>query len=258
MQNDKNSKTFKYDARFAISDFFVDIIIPFRDETAKLIDLVNSIFEKIRKPRCQIYLVDDASKNKKFLSNFSKIEGVHLIQFDRPVGFGACVNEAVKQTKSNVFCVMHSDTKVIEPNFLWNLCEDFYKLKNSNIATICSVTNNPMNKKLSFLQKEESCNDLPQLFKETNSPFICTLVNKQIFNILGGFPEYPLCWYEQELFGDKCRKADFKQGYSKKSFIFHSGGATITKLVNENGYNLEILKQNLMQYENDRKKFIIG
>ncbi len=258
MQNENNSKTFKYDARFTVSDFFVDIFIPFRDQTFKVIDLLNSIFEKVRKPRCEIYLIDDGSKNKKFLSNFSKIDGVHLIQFDRSVGFGACVNEAAKQSKASVFCVMHSDTKVTEPNFLWNLCEDFYKLKKMNIASISSVTNNPMNKKLDFLTQEQSQEDSPQIFKQVNSPFICTLVNKQIFNILGGFPEYPLCWYEQELFGDKCRKAGFAQAYSKRSYVYHDGGATITKLVNENGSYLETLKHNLIQYEHDRKKFLVS
>lgn len=258
MQDNLKGKTFKYQARFSVTDFFVDIIIPFRDENSRVIELLQSIFEKVKKPRCEIYLVDDASKNKSFITNFTKTTGVHLIQFDRPVGFGAAVNEGIRQSKSSVACVMHSDTKVVEPNFLWNLCNDFYKLRNENIATICSVTNNPMNSRLKFLQKNQSAELPPEKFTDTNSPFICTLINKQIFNILGGLPEYPLCWYEHELFGDKCRKAGFSQFYSNSSFVYHEGGSTITKLVNENNSYMELLKNNLKVYEQDRKKFLVS
>ena len=258
MQENSTNKTFKYQARFSVTDFFVDIVIPFRDQNAQVLELLQSIFEKVRNPRCQIYLVDDASKNKSFISSFSKTQDVHLIQFDKPVGFGAAVNEGVRQTKSSVVCIMHSDTKVIEPNFLWNLCDDFYKLRNENIASICSVTNNAMNSRLKFMQKNQSVSNAPEKFVDTNSPFICTLINKQIFNILGGLPEYPLCWYEHELFGDKCKKAEFSQYYSNSSYIYHEGGSTITKLVNEKNSYMEILKNNLRVYEQERKKFLVG
>jgi len=182
--------------------------------------------------------------------------GFELVQFDKPVGFGAAINAGMKQCTSSTVCIMHSDTKVVEPNFLWNLCQDMIKIKDKNVASICSVTNNPMNNKYECLTRNGSTEESLEFFTELNSPFICTLVNRQLFNIVGGFPEYPLCWYEQELFGDKIRKAQLRQAYSKSSYIYHEGGSTIKKLINDNKRNMDILKNNFSLYEQDKKKFV--
>lgn len=257
IENTKDRYTFKYNIKNFYNDISVDIVIPFRDGDAQLVDLVNSIFEKVRRPNVEIYLVDDGSQNQKFLNNFAKTAGIHLIQFDKSVGFGAAVNAGVSQCKNSIVCIMHSDTKVVEPNFLYNLCKDMMKLKDHKVASISSVSNNPMSKKLHFLKKSKSIDIDPEFFDDINSPFFCTLVNKQIFELCKGFPEYPLCWYEQELLGDKFKKAGFRQAYSNRSYIYHKGGATITRLVNENKKNMDVLKSNYLKYEKDRMPFII-
>jgi len=255
-----DSNNNRYNYKYSIKNFYnsisIDLVIPFRDENNRVITLLNSIFEKIKRPHLEIYLVDDASKNKSFISNFSNIPGVHLIQFDKPVGFGAAVNTAIEQCKNQAVCVMHSDTVIIEPNCLINLCEDMLSLKDRNVACISAVTDNPMNKKLDCMKFAKSEDSPPVIFENLNSPFICTLVNKQIFELCHGFPEYPLCWYEHELLGDKLKKVGFKQAYSKRSFVHHEGGSTITKLVNADKRNLDILKSNFDRYENDKKIFI--
>ena len=255
-ENIKDRYTFQYNVRNFYNDIFVDIVIPFRDGNAQLVDLINSIFEKVKRPGVEIYLVDDGSNNKAFLNNFAKISSVHLIQFDKPVGFGAAVNAGISQCKNSTVCIMHSDTKVIEPNFLYNLCKDMIKLKDQNVASISAITNNPMSKKLDVLKRSKSEDIDPELLNNVNSPFFCTLINKQIFELCKGFPEYPLCWYEQELLGDKLKKAGFKQAYSNRSYIYHAGGATITRLVNQNKKNMEVLKNNYVRYEKDRAPFI--
>lgn len=245
-------KIFKYNITAGISDFTVDVVIPFRDQGNKVGRLVESLLQKINKPKIRINLIDDGSKNKEFVTMFSKIPNLSFHQFDVSRGFGAAVNYGVKNAKSSVVCVMHSDVIVTEPNFLQNLCHDYFKLKDQKIATISSVTNNPMSEKLSVIKRMSSDDAPPQIFTDAFSPFICTLVHKQIFELCGGLPEYPLCWYEGDAFGQKIKKINYRQAYSFRSFVQHEGGATIKNLLSEDPVKKLILKDN---YENYKKSF---
>lgn len=242
-------KTFKYSINTNIQDFFVDIVIPFRDQCNKVCNLVESLLQKVKTPKIRIILVDDASKNKEFVNFFKPFQNISHLQFKTPIGFGAAVNHGVKKAESSVVCIMHNDVNITEPMFLNNMCKDFFSLQKDNVASICSVTNNPMSEKLSVIKRQSSENAEPFILNNCFSPFICTLVHKQLFEVCGGLMELPLCWYEDHFFGEKIRKIGYKQAVSNKSFVQHEGGVTIKHLINEDPTRKNILKENFLLFK---------
>jgi len=231
------------------TDFHVDIIIPFKDQYEHLTKLIESILRFVRYPRYNIHLADDNSKNKTFLSSFEKVQGFHTHRFDEDMGFGKIINNVVAKTKSNIVCVMHSDTEVVEPAFLWNITKAMLELKNERVAQVSSVCENPMSKECNFLKKTKSEDIPPIIIDDSYLPFFCTVFSKLVFQKLGGLPEHPYCWYEDMIFAQKLKKWGYKQAYAPNSFIKHAGGKTIKSLVNENPKILEKIKNNARLYK---------
>jgi glycosyltransferase involved in cell wall biosynthesis len=244
-----NPKTFKYNITAGISNFTIDIVIPFRDQANKVCRLIENLYQKVTKPKIRLHLIDDGSKNKEFVNLLPKLPNLITHQFSKPKGFGAAVNYGIKCAQSPLVCIMHSDVIVTEPNFLQNLYNDFLKIKDQRVATISSVTDNPMSEKLFMIKKNGSEDVPPQYFTDVYSPFICTLVHKQIYELCGGLAEYPLCWYEGEIFGSKIKKINYRQAYSLRSFVQHEGGATIRHLLTENPSMKKILKDNYEKFK---------
>ena len=244
-----NSKSFKFDISLNVSNFFVDIIIPFKEQYGLLIKVVESLLSKVYRPMYNLHLVDDGSKNSNFINNFAKYPNIKTHRLEKSKGFGAAVNFGLSKCESNLVCVMHSDTLVTEANFLYNLCKDFIYLKNNKVATVCSVTNNTMSKTHDMIKTDKSESKNPEFFDEVASPLICTLLNKQIIELCGGIPEYPLCWYEAESLAHKINIIGYKQAYSPSSFVYHHGGATIRSILNESPGKKKILVENYETYK---------
>ncbi len=232
----------------------IDVIIPYSGQHAKTISLVESFLLKVRNVDYKLLLVNDGKKNDGFEDIFKSLNNIELHSTGFSKGFGAAVNFGVAKSTSDLCCVMHNDTVVEDPNFLKILLDDLIKCSDKSVVTISSVTNNPMNSKLDFMKKGLSENSPPALFNaDVYSPFICTLFYKKIFVDLGGFPEYPFCWFEGDLLGEKIIKDGYRQAYSNSSYIYHVGGGTIKNLINSNVLVKDALKNNYLVYQKDRE-----
>lgn len=248
----KSTKTYKYAKPLVSmeSDFYVNIIIPFRQEYNLVLNLYENIVRFVKYPRYQITLVDDGSKNKTFLNAFEKIKSVSIIRNDKSIGFAASVNQAVEQSKTDFICVMHSDTVVVEQNYLWNLAKSLIDLKEQKVAFISSVTDNPMSKECAFLKKTSSTEDKPVIIGENEFlPFICTMFSKPVFDNIGGFYPFPNCWFEDKLLAKKINKTDYKMAYCPSSFVRHIGGSTIKSMISTDKSFVEKIKSNHAIYQ---------
>jgi GT2 family glycosyltransferase len=231
------------------SNFSVDVIIPFRNQYDKVIQLVEQLIRTVTYPIFNIVLVDDGSTNKFFTSSLSKIPNCKIIQNDSTLGFGASVNKAVMASKTDFVCVMHSDTQVVQKNFLWNLAKNLSNHKDKKVAAVSAVTNNPMSKDCKFLQRHEASNEpIEILASDQYLPLFCCMISKPVFMKVGKLPEFPFCWYEDRFFAKSIYANGYALAFDPSVFVFHTGGATVTELVNEGKKHLEIIKNNRNLY----------
>lgn len=232
----------------------VDIIIPFYKNYGQTVSLVETIFRRIKNVDFNIVLVNDGVKNNQFEQMFKDLKKIKIVNLSCPKGFGACVNKGLEYCNNDLVVVMHNDVHINDNNFLINLIKDLIGLSNKKVVSVSSSTNNFMNKKFKEFETNEAKADPPFIFEQkTLSPFICTIFFKNIIQQIGGFPEYPICWFEGDLVGLKLLAKGFKQALSKKSFVLHDGGGTILNILNENQANKELIKKNYEKFCMDRK-----
>jgi GT2 family glycosyltransferase len=232
------------------SSFTVDLIIPFREQYALVVKLLEQLMRMITYPVYNIILVDDCSANKNFVNSLTKIKNVKVIQNETPIGFGASVNKAVNQSKTDFICVMHSDTEITQKNFLWILAKTLSEQKSQKVAAVSAVTDNPMSKECSFLQKVEASNEPLQILSENQHlPFFCIMFSKPVFVKLGGLSEFPYCWYEDKIFAKQIHLAGYRMAYDPSCFVKHVGGATVMHLINKDKSILETIKKNKILYQ---------
>lgn len=232
----------------------VDIIIPSRGEFGRCIDLVSSIFKLVKNVDYNIILIIDGKEASNLQSIFKKTPRIKVISTGKEVGFGAAVNLGVKNSSSELCCVMHNDIQIHDPNFLHNLAKDLLSLKSKKVVSISSVTNNPMNKKLDFMIASKAEDVAPVIIQQNCLPFICNMFYKKAYLYVGGLPEYQYCWFECDLFADKLQKNEMKQAVCRRSYVQHEGGITILKLLNKNPSVKATLKENLKLYQAEKKK----
>lgn len=235
-------------------NYYVDIVVPFHGEYHLVIKLVESIIRLVRLPKYQIVLVDDGSRSPNIEQTFSKMEGVKVIRHEKPMGFAACVNMAVRASKTDFICVMHSDVEVTQPNALLNLSQALLNFKNEKVAFVSAKTNNPMSKECGFLKAgEPEAGSCEVLTADQYLPFYCTMFSRPVFMKLGGFYEFPYCWFEDKLLSKKCHAAGYRMAYDPQTFVKHHGGSTIKTLVNSDPTILDKIKANYANYQDELK-----
>lgn len=236
------------------TSFSVDIIIPFHGEYHLVVRLVESILRLVKYPRYKIILVDDASKSPNIQQSFEKLQGIQVIRHDRQAGFAAAVNTGVRASESDFVCVLHSDVEVVEQNVFWNLARGLHNLKNEKVAFISATTENPMSKDCAFLRNTSSTADSPSIIDtEQYLPFFCTMFSRPVFIKLGGFFEFPYCWFEDKLIAKKCHAHGYRMAYHPGAHVRHNGGVTLKSLVNGDRSILDKIKSNYASYLNELK-----
>jgi GT2 family glycosyltransferase len=232
------------------SNFYVDVIIPFRNQYDKVIGLVEQLTRSVTYPSFNIVLVDDGSQNKFFSQGLNRIKNCKIIKNDVSVGFGASVNKAVMESKTDFICIMHSDTQVMQKNFLWNLAKSLSNNKDKKLAAVSAVTNNPMSKDCLFLKKQEATADPVEfLAPDQYLPLFCCMISRPVFLKVGKLPEFPLCWYEDRFFAKALNSHGYTLAYDPSVYVGHLGGVTVADVVRENPKNLEVLKNNRNLYQ---------
>jgi GT2 family glycosyltransferase len=214
----------------------VEIIIPFHDEHAKVLNLVNDIFATVATNRYLITLVDDGSANSSFVSQLKskKIAGVRFLGHEKCKGFGAAVNTALKNPFNvNIpyVLIMHSDVRLHDLNWLFRLGTTLYNMKTKGVKMVTPLTNNPVADVPSLIGKHGEIGD-DSVLSEGFIPMYCALAHRQLFQKVGLFMECPYAGTEVEEFAWRMRKNGFTQGVCGSSWVHHDGGATLEKFKN--------------------------
>lgn len=100
----------------------VSIIIPTRNAAQLVQNCVQSIYQLTTYKNFEILLVDNGSDNAVALDLFRELERQHdnfrVIQDGRPFNYSALNNNAVKQAKGDLVCLLNNDIEVITPEWL--------------------------------------------------------------------------------------------------------------------------------------------
>lgn len=210
----------------------VEIIIPFHNEQAKVISLINDIFMTVQKNRYLITLVDDGSGNKDFTRELEKkkIAGLRYLTHEECKGFGAAVNTALKNpfTKDIPFvAVLHSDVRIRDQNWLFNLGQSLSSLKESGVKMVSALTDNPLVEN-EFLKANHNENKKDHVLTDGFLPMYCVLSHRDLYNRVGFLDEYPYAGGEAEDFAIRMKKLGFKQGVCGTSWVHHEGRGTLS------------------------------
>lgn len=212
----------------------VEIIIPFYNEQAKVINLVNDIFNTVQKNRYIITLVDDGSVNKSFVEQLQKkkVEGLRFLKNDKCKGFGASVNNALNNPfrKDIPFvAILHSDVRVQDQNWLFNLGQSLAIMKENNVKMVSAMTDNPTVDSSDLKAKKGQTRE-DKILEDSFLPMYCVLANRELFNRVGFLHECPYAGVETEEFAIRMEKSGYKQGVCGKSWVQHEGRGTLKQL----------------------------
>jgi O-antigen biosynthesis protein len=99
----------------------VSIVIPTRDKVDLLRRCVASILE-LTTYRCyEIVIVDNQSSEASTLEYLSEVEGHHrvrVLKHDLPFNYSRMNNDAVRQCRGDLICLLNNDVEVITPDWL--------------------------------------------------------------------------------------------------------------------------------------------
>jgi len=226
--------------RTVVADSFnmqpVEIIIPFYNQSTKVVNLIQDIFLTVQRNRYLITLVDDGSKNPDFIKQLEekKIPGLRFIIHEKNSGFGAAVNNALRYPFSdniNWVCILHSDVRISDANWLYNLGTSMNKLKSKGVKMIAPLTNNPVvDNPLLKADKATYKDDI--ILTEGFLPFYCVFAHRQLFNTVGLLPEYPYAGVEVEVYAKAMKEKGFFQAVCNSSWVQHEGRGTLKHLDN--------------------------
>jgi GT2 family glycosyltransferase len=244
----------------------VDIIVPFHGEHDRVAKLLESIFFTVRTNRYRVTLVDDASPNSVFHTQFSKVPGVYAIRNDKQIGFGASVNKAIAHTAApiisakgqkilppNYICIIQSDVVVESNTWLSKLGETLQELKDHGVKMVSPLTDNPVvNDDRLKAGKNELREDTVAL-SSGFLPMYCVLCHRELFKRIGKLKELPYAGGEAEEFAFRMKQNGFRQAVCGQSWVHHDGRATLSKYDNDKKVQ-EILRKAAYQVPQQPKK----
>lgn len=227
----------------------VDIVIPYHGQDAKVLRLIKSILFFTRINPIQIWLVDDASPNKAFVTSWKHTPRVNTLQLSEQIGFGGALKVGFEYTTAPWVVFMHSDCEVREPNWLLEMGRSLLTLKSEGVRMVSPRTNNP-GEDVDPALKGEKGEDLPDAILEKGSflPLYCAMCHRELFGRINGFiQEYPYGWFEDQELAHRMQYFRFKQAVCGKSWIYHEGGKTVKEVWRGNPKVQKIMEENNRQ-----------
>ncbi|CAL4869179.1 hypothetical protein MMA231_03470 (plasmid) [Asticcacaulis sp. MM231] len=99
----------------------ISIIIPTRDRVDILRICLNSLFELTTYPRLEVIVVDNGSTDQETLAYLEQVQGengVVILRDDSPFNFSALNNRAVQKAHGDYVCLMNNDIEILTPDWL--------------------------------------------------------------------------------------------------------------------------------------------
>lgn len=212
----------------------VEIIIPFHNHQASVMNLIDSIFRTVITNRYLITLVDDGSNFKDFREALVKGKmlqnGVRYLKLDKQKGFSAAINYALANPPpQNIpyVCIMQSDTKAEHLNWLENLGEALLNLKDKKVKMVAPMTNNSLVFQKVFQREINDPQNDDTVINDAFIPMYCFMCHRELFKHIGLLREFPYAGTECEEFAIRMTSRGFFQGLCGSSWIHHEGRLTL-------------------------------
>ncbi len=195
----------------------------------------------------RITLIDDGSPNDTFGKRLND-EGdkgmLRCVRSEHQKGFGAALRLGYENTQQPWILVMHSDTRVDEPNWMVRLGESLLRFKETDptVKLISSRTNNPgaghepqLKATKPLVAAPNAKRDPDIVLKEGFVPLYSAMFHRELFKHIGGFiKEYPFGYYEDEELGWRMRAYGYRQAICGASWVYHDAGATVNSVCKAN------------------------
>lgn len=99
----------------------VSVIIPTRDACDILRSCVQSVLHLTQYPHLELIIVDNQSREPEtlaYLDELSRHPAVRVLRHDQPFNYSAINNEAARQARGELLCLLNNDVTVISPDWL--------------------------------------------------------------------------------------------------------------------------------------------
>jgi GT2 family glycosyltransferase len=232
----------------------VTIIIPTKNRVEMLMPCLNTLLSMTTYKNFDVLIVDNGSDNPEMLSYLDSLtdKRIEILVWAEPYNWSKLNNFAVSQTDSEILCFLNDDTRILAPIWLSEMVAATYapgagaigaKLLYphgaiQHIGVISHRGNNghlhkglpahlPGYHGLAMLSHENSC--------VTGA---CMVVRRQLFDEVGGFPEYLSHNYNDVAFCLELRRRNYFNIVACRAQLQHFEGVTRTKSNSEEGMRL--------------------
>lgn len=183
----------------------VTLIIPTRDRADLLKKCLDSIEKQTIYSNLEILIVDNDSKEKATLELFERAEktGHRVLSHPGEFNFSQIINSAVRETSSDLVCVLNNDVEALSPNWLSCLVQHATK---PDVAVAGSLLTYPNGKiqhagiALGFsgvathvfkgkTSSELSGSVTATCFEVSAVTFACAAFRRDVFDQIGGLDE---------------------------------------------------------------------
>ena len=233
----------------------VTVIVPFHGYYAGVVNIVDQIFNKNSYQNFQLILGDDGSPNKSFTTRFEKFPNTLVIKQEKHKGFGGIINSCLKNCKTELFVILHSDVEIIEYSWLKQLVDSYYKIEDrSKLGFILLPSDNTTvkNKCLDY-----NCSDIHDKFMKiegSHIPLYCAMGNLSMVRKIGLFREYPYGYFEDQEYYNRMNKNGYISYVNRATWVRHQGMKTFEEIFAQDPSAIQKVKDNYNLLQKDLGK----
>jgi GT2 family glycosyltransferase len=223
---------------------YVDIIIPFYGQYARVSRLLESIFRHTFSHVYRVFLVDDCSPNSEFINTLSQTQHpIYTTRNSNQLGFGGALYEGFKKSEETNqelrtqgkqdyphVLFMQSDCLVEDVDWLKGLSVSLEKLRTQGVKMVSPRTDNPLGgDPRQEGHKGTTVEDV--VLDSDHLSLYCFMCHRELFRHIGGFlKSYPYGSYEDEELAYRMKFYGYKQAVCGNSWVRHTGQATLRQL----------------------------
>lgn len=197
----------------------------------------------------EIYVADNASTDGSISFLKNNYPTIHVIQNSSNGGYAKGYNEALKNVKADIFCLLNSDVEVTE-NWLNPIIQAFESIPKASVIQpkildllkpdhfeyagaaggFIDRLGYPFCRGRIFQHLEQDTgqyNDTIEIFWATGA---CMFVKREVFRSLGGFDTDYFAHQEEVDFCWRAKNKGHKIYYVGNSKVYHLGGSTLSNM----------------------------
>ena len=201
-------------------------------------------------------IINNNSNNEivNYLESISNYQGVKIFSNKENLSFSIANNKAVKEAKGEWIVFLNSDT-IPQKDWLDNMIECAEKNKADIVGARMYFPHTEIIQHAGIIQRDdgifthrfynEQAKDHPEIMQDCEMPVTaaCMLINKKVFNEIGGFDEGFKWGLEDVDLNLKAIAMDKKIMYCSKAFLYHVEHGDNPNINEHFTHNLKLLNE---------------